>query len=203
MDKTYPADAIGSENEDPYEQSTHQFLSVPAILLTLLIIFGVTYIYRGTDSIDFTVGDSRSDPAELKLAEESGEESKMDLGGKLYKVHCQVCHQATGTGLGLAFPPLDGSEWVNGDPENIAAIVIHGLDGEIEVMGQTFNGSMPPFHDQFSPDEIAAIATYIRASWSNDAPEVDVEVVEKVIEATADRDGSWQGGAELEQMTWD
>ena len=36
-------------------------------------------------------------------------------GQAVYRQTCSACHQPTGAGVPGAFPPLAGSEWVNGD----------------------------------------------------------------------------------------
>ena len=41
-----------------------------------------------------------------------------------YTEICQACHQATGLGLEGAFPPLAGSEWLNGNPLIPIAILL-------------------------------------------------------------------------------
>src|SRR3546814_3729220 len=64
---------------------------------------------------------------------------------------------------------LDGSEWVAMDGRVISNILIHGIEGEITVKDATYKGSMPPFGEKFSDNEIAAVATYVRSAWSNSA----------------------------------
>src|SRR5690606_36670113 len=46
-------------------------------------------------------------------------------GGQIYAAQCVACHQATGQGLSGVFPPLAGSEWVNGKGSLLAQIVLH------------------------------------------------------------------------------
>jgi len=109
----------------------------------------------------------------------------MVLGRRLYNT-CASCHQADGRGVAEQFPPLDRSEWVLGPPEVLARILLHGVQGEIVVLGETYNQAMPAWGNL--PDRsIAAVLTYIRASWSNDAPAVDPELVARVRRETARR----------------
>ncbi len=91
-------------------------------------------------------------------------------GKKLFAI-CSTCHQATGTGVPGAYPPLAGSEWVNGSEERVIRILLHGLTGELKVHGQTYNGNMPAFGPgggyNWSDDKIAAVLTYVRQEWGN------------------------------------
>lgn len=103
---------------------------------------------------------------------------------------CQTCHQANGAGLPATYPPLAGSEIVNGDPSVPIAIILHGLQGEITVGGQKFNNVMAPW-SQLSDAQIAAILTYERSSWGNTSAAVSPEDVAAVRAATASRSGAW------------
>src|SRR5262252_4776394 len=66
------------------------------------------------------------------------------VGGEAQFATCAVCHQATGLGMPNTFPPLAGSEYVNGPPTKHIAIVLHGLTGPVTVKGQSFNSTMAP-----------------------------------------------------------
>lgn len=101
-------------------------------------------------------------------------------GAAFYSSLCAQCHGAAGQGLGRSFPPLAGSEWVEGDEELLVRIILYGLQGEIEVKGQTYRGLMVGFDRQLTDEDAAAILTYIRSSWGNDAPPVSPSTVVKV-----------------------
>jgi mono/diheme cytochrome c family protein len=49
-------------------------------------------------------------------------------GAVVYNTYCVSCHQRNGKGDGSRFPPLDSSEWVNGDKKRLIGIVLNGLD---------------------------------------------------------------------------
>ncbi|HEX6939296.1 MAG TPA: cytochrome c [Longimicrobiales bacterium] len=112
-------------------------------------------------------------------------------GQRVYTSRCQACHQASGRGVPGAFPPLIGSEWVVGPPEIPVLIVLHGLEGPIQVAGALYAGAMPPWRDALSNAEIAAVATYIRQWGSNDAPAVEPAMVTRLREATRTRRTPW------------
>jgi len=113
--------------------------------------------------------------------------------GRTLFAHCMTCHQANGAGLPPLYPPLDESPFVTGDPERLARILLHGLQGRIEVLGRTYDQSMPaaPFKKDA---DIAAIMSYIRQAWDNDADPVTPEFVAGVREATKDRLQPWTAG---------
>ncbi|MET0656836.1 MAG: cytochrome c, partial [Steroidobacteraceae bacterium] len=92
--------------------------------------------------------------------------------------------------------PLAQSEWVNGKPDTLVAIVLNGVAGEITVLSQKYNGMMPPFKDQLSDAELAALLTHIRSSWGNNSPPVTADSVSAVREKTNGR-APFQGEAEL------
>jgi len=90
-------------------------------------------------------------------------------GGILYNTYCSSCHQRNGKGDNNRYPPLAGSEWVNGDKTKLMGILINGLQGEVKVSGKTYNGLMPA-HGAFLDDyAISSIITYIRKNkkWGN------------------------------------
>jgi len=115
---------------------------------------------------------------------------------QLYALNCQGCHQANGLGVANVFPPLGGSEWVNRDPETPVRILLRGIQGEIVVAGNTYNGNMPSF-SHLQDEEIAMLATHIRTSYGNEASPVDAAFVTELRAELADRPGPWAGGEEL------
>jgi mono/diheme cytochrome c family protein/glucose/arabinose dehydrogenase len=108
--------------------------------------------------------------------------------GKRIYVQCLSCHQANGRGLYPVYPPLADSEIVLGDPSLLAAIIMHGLEGRIEVQGRHYNQQMPPAPIKDDTD-IAAVITYVRQAWGNDASAVGPDLVEAVRKATSGRSG--------------
>lgn len=112
-------------------------------------------------------------------------------GRTIYGQHCQSCHQESGLGVPGAFPPLIGSEWVNGPAETVIRILLHGLQGPIQVAGQSYNGAMPAWRDVLSDAEIASVSTYVRQWGANDASAVGPEEVAALREATQSRAQPW------------
>ena len=113
-------------------------------------------------------------------------------GGQLYTLYCSACHGTDGKGAtGGQFPPLAGSPWVAGDAARAVKIVLHGLHGEVEVGGRTFNLEMPPQGGVLPDDQIAAILTSVRSSWGNKEQPVTAEFVKSVRDANTTRTTQW------------
>jgi mono/diheme cytochrome c family protein len=102
----------------------------------------------------------------------------MDLGKKIYGGNCASCHQASGAGEPGSYPPLDGSEWVLGSKERLAAILLKGLQGPLTVKGGSFGTSVMPAQEAvLTPEKIANLMTYLRGAWGNKAGPVTVDEV--------------------------
>lgn len=95
-------------------------------------------------------------------------------------VVCTTCHQVSGLGTEGTYPPLAGSDIVQGDPARVVAIILHGLQGELNVGGKKYNNVMTPWGGVFDDTQIANIATYIRSQWGNSASQVTPDLVAKV-----------------------
>ena len=93
---------------------------------------------------------------------------RAEAGERHYNTFCGACHQRDGKGDGNRFPPLNESEWVNGDPQELIDLVLYGMEGPITVKGIPYNGIMPA-HDHLDNETVAQILTYIRQSFGNDA----------------------------------
>ena len=121
--------------------------------------------------------------------------------GALIYGRCATCHQQNGAGLAGAFPPLANSEWVTGDPGVPIRIVLHGMQGEVSVAGQTYNGVMLPYGGtgDLNDAEVAAVLTYVRSSFGNSASAITADQVAEVRAATSDRSTPWTA-AELRAM---
>ncbi|MCG5078150.1 c-type cytochrome [Paraburkholderia tagetis] len=118
-------------------------------------------------------------------------------GAQIFASRCAACHQATGSGLPGMFPPLAGSEWVNGDAHKLADILLLGIEGALSVKGENFNGTMPTFGATLSDAEMAAVGNYVRSSFGNHAPEFDTSLVKAERDRLGNRSTPWKGDAEL------
>jgi mono/diheme cytochrome c family protein/glucose/arabinose dehydrogenase len=113
--------------------------------------------------------------------------------------YCTTCHQPDGKGLPASgFPPLAGTKWVTGSQDRLIKIILKGLHGPIEVNAKKYAGQVPmtPFGGMLKDDEVAAIATYVRNSFGNQATAVRPEKVKAVRAATKSKT-SFYAPAEL------
>lgn len=93
---------------------------------------------------------------------------------------CRTCHQKGGKGLNASgFPPLKGSEWVNGDPKVLAKILLKGLIGPITVKGREYPGQVPmtPYENLLNDQQIADVMTYVRNAFGNRSSVISEEFV--------------------------
>jgi mono/diheme cytochrome c family protein len=78
-------------------------------------------------------------------------------------------------------PTLAGSEWVLGDEKRLSLILLHGIEGPIEVRGKRYDipDILPvmPSHSTMDDASIAAILTYIRNEWGNNSGAVSPRTV--------------------------
>ena len=108
-----------------------------------------------------------------------------------YMMICVACHQPTGMGLPMVFPPLAKSEYVNGDPKRFAAMILKGNAGPMTVDGKPYNNVMPGQEATLTDKKIAAIMTYVRANFGNASPAVSPDVVTAARKEFADRKTPW------------
>ncbi|PZA07377.1 MULTISPECIES: cytochrome c [unclassified Meiothermus] len=92
-------------------------------------------------------------------------------GGSLYQQNCAFCHGDAGQGRPGAFPPLAGHsvDLVSrpGGRSVIVQIVLFGIQGEISVNEQRYNGVMPGYA-QLRDEEIASLLNFVLRAWGND-----------------------------------
>ena len=113
------------------------------------------------------------------------------LGTRVFKDNCAFCHQPDGLGKEGAYPPLAGSPWPVGNPVRGIKIILDGMSGPITVNGHSIpNGSMPPVGATLPDTQIAAVLTYVRATWGNNDTEVDPALVTQT-RADLGKRGAW------------
>lgn len=119
-----------------------------------------------------------------------------NIGAEIYHRdgYCSTCHGEDAKGMSNIYPPLRGSQWVRGDKERLAKIILKGLWGPIEVKGKVYDPSkgVPPmtaFGPMLNDKEIAGVMTYIRQKFVGDSltNTVSPALVSKVRASVADR----------------
>ncbi len=93
-----------------------------------------------------------------------------DAGSRVYTTNCVACHQAGGTGMAAAFPPLAGHipellKRADGRTY-VGKVLLFGLEGEINVGGNAFAGAMPAW-EALSDNDIADVLNYVSNAWDN------------------------------------
>lgn len=188
----------GREKGDPYELET----PIPAPVLALvaaMVAFGMAYILAAAPDQRPELGDQRT-LADLAAAPGAKAGAAKADGAAIYAARCAACHQASGQGLPGVFPPLAGSEWVNGKPALVAQILLHGINGPISVKGQQYQGQMPAFGAKLSDVEIAAVLSHVRSQWGNQSPPLDAASVAAARAASQSQSQPWAGAAALAQF---
>jgi cytochrome c551 len=101
-------------------------------------------------------------------------------GEELYNKHCSNCHQKNGTGLGLVYPPVNVSDYLDANLYDVICLIENGMLGELVVNGKSYNQPMPGI-PSLTDLEIAEIATYLYNSWGREKGLVDVKEVTAVL----------------------
>ncbi len=128
----------------------------------------------------------------------TGLERDMFIKGKnIYarEGYCMTCHQGEGEGLDASgFPPLAGSAWVTGSPERLIKLTLKGLIGPIKVNGKVYPGHVPmtPFEGLLKDDDVAAVLTYIRNTFGNNASVITQKQVAQVREEISSKKGFYR-----------
>lgn len=98
-------------------------------------------------------------------------------GQRLFLDNCAACHRPNGMGVPGAFPALNGSKIVLGDPKGPIGRVLQG------------KGGMPAFQSELSDADVATVLTYVRGAWTNKAKPI-----------TATQVAAQHGGAKSENL---
>ncbi len=102
-------------------------------------------------------------------------------GQTLYAKNCSNCHQKNGKGLGLVYPPLSPSDYLDQNFSASLCLMKYGKSGEIIVNKKNFNKPMPGV-PSLTELEIAEIGTYIYNSWGSERGVVEIQEVKKALE---------------------
>ncbi len=112
--------------------------------------------------------DEPAEPAKVHAAETAaGSFDELMAAGKgIYEANCGACHQPDGKGLPGAFPPLAGSDFLEGKRDDVLAVALFGLSGPITVNDKQYNAVMPSM-GHLKDEDLAAALTYVLNAWGN------------------------------------
>lgn len=96
----------------------------------------------------------------------------LQTGAALYVDSCAACHQANGQGVSGLFPSLKGSAVVQSkDPLTMLRLVLNGGHAA-KTLSNPNDTAMPSFGWKLSDEQIADLASYVRAAWGNQADSI-------------------------------
>ena len=180
-----------ARRENPLSQGDSGAAGLSVLVIgALVLVFGGGHLFstsNGFSSSIYVTNNYVPEPrpslggADEAAAQVAWIDKWMGDGKKVY-ANCIACHQASGLGLPGQFPPLVGSEWVDGGTKRLGAILLHGINGPFKVGGQSYNQLMPAWNT-LSDDKIAQVLTYIRRSFGSLPEGVDGVVTTEMMKA--------------------
>lgn len=94
-------------------------------------------------------------------------------GKTLFAKNCAACHQASGAGIPGAFPALKANVYLQGEAALVIATVLKGRAG------------MPAFASSLDDSALAAVLSYARSAWGNQASAINGAQASAVREGAA------------------
>jgi mono/diheme cytochrome c family protein len=93
----------------------------------------------------------------------------LERGQKIYDNQCASCHQANGEGVSGIYPAFAGSNAIRSPiATNAIRIVLNG-GYPPSTGGNPRPYGMPPFGQTMNDEDVAAVVSYIRNAWGNQA----------------------------------
>lgn len=178
------------------EEPTEGFSQIPIFLLFLfgaLVFWGGIYIANHSGEFRSDIFNPDWQPG-LGGDQTAAAFDPLKKGERLFKNNCTACHQAEGQGVPGVFPPLANSPYVIGSEDLFVKILLRGMSGPIEVLGNEYNGNMPSYGENglgWSDQDIHAITTYVRQAFGNTADPITEETVARVRSEIADKSNAW------------
>jgi mono/diheme cytochrome c family protein len=172
----------------------------------LAIFFGGAYLGRYSGDFSGTGLDPLGGPPRASKSSGTGpsaqtvELTPAERGKKIFSANCATCHQMSGLGVAGQYPPLAGSEYVNGGTRRLGMIVLKGLQGPVTVKGQQFGSAvMQPWDKTLNDAKISDVLTFIRQEWGNTGGPVSPESIAALRKELANHPDSF-GEADLKAV---
>lgn len=104
----------------------------------------------------------------------------LTLGQRLYLDNCAGCHTVTGNGAPRVFPATAGNSLINAkNPTGLITTILRGAVTPSTPLSPE-HLPMPGFAYRLSDDEVAQLATFVRAGWGNRGDAVSAKEVADV-----------------------
>lgn len=122
-------------------------------------------------------------PGEERSPARMPSEPVMRAGHEIYQAQCAACHVGDGSGVPRYFAPLAGANNTTAeDPTTAIRVVLEGARN-VPTQASPTPLAMPAFDWKLSDAEIAAVVSYVRSSWGNQAGGVSERQVRRLREA--------------------
>jgi mono/diheme cytochrome c family protein len=110
----------------------------------------------------------------------------MELGKTVYVAQCATCHGANGEGHAPDYPPLAGNQSImmQSSVNPIRMVLNGGYPPGTQANPEPYG--MPPFAQNLSDDEVAAVVSYIRQAWGNHGGPVSAQQANQLRTAPLD-----------------
>jgi mono/diheme cytochrome c family protein len=123
------------------------------------------------------------------------EQRQFVLGRQHYLTTCASCHGTDGAGIKRFAPPLIQTDWVLGSKKRLVLLVLHGMEGPLEVNGKLYDAPdilpVMPAHSTLDDGSISAILTYIRNEWGHTAGGISRSMVSTIRHTSQGRVTPW------------
>ena len=110
----------------------------------------------------------------LSFVQTSAPNASIQNGKKVYETYCISCHMENGKGVEGAFPALVKTGNLS-DKNRLVKIILQGMRGPLKINGISFDGEMAGI--EMTDKEVADVINYIRNTWGNKAPLVQVSEI--------------------------
>lgn len=127
-----------------------------------------------------SVAGSSNEQVRSRPVAAAGNSDVLKLGAKVYEQQCVTCHGADGKGAPPAYPPLAGNRSLATEVATNAVRMVLNGGYPPGTAGNPRPYGMPPFGTALSDSEVAAVVSYIRASWGNKGDSVFPEYVTRL-----------------------
>ena len=101
----------------------------------------------------------------------------LQAGGAIYGDSCASCHGRGGAGVAGLFPTLAGDPAVQQpDPTSLIRVVLDGAKS-VSTHSAPTGAAMPSYGWRLDDGQVAAVLSYVRTTWGNQAPAVSASEV--------------------------